>query len=195
MEYPVTLSFKRIAIVSQIYARDGGGRLIGYVRQKFWKLREAIEVFTDETQSKVIGRIDADRIIDFNARYRITGVDGRPLGSMARRGVRSLWRAQYVIEGAGGAPLFEINEESAWVKFLDGLIGELPIIGLFSGYFLNPTYLVTGADGGLVARITKEKSFLESRFILQPVVAVPEADEPALLFSTLMLLFLERDRG
>jgi hypothetical protein len=138
------------------------------VRQKFFKFKEAVEVFSDESQSRLLGKIDADRVIDFNARYQFTSADGRPLGAMARRGMRSLWKAHYLIENALGAPSMEIHEESAWVKFLDSAVGEIPIIGLFTGFFLNPVYLVTRPDGSLVARITKHRSFLESRFVLQP---------------------------
>lgn len=195
MNYPITFSFKIIAIVSQIYVRDGGGSLVGYVRQKFFKLKEAVEIFTDENQSQLIGKINADRVIDFNARYQFTAADGRRLGAMARRGVRSLWKAHYLIENAQGAPAMEIHEESAWVKFLDSAVGEIPIIGMFTGYFLNPTFLVTATDGTLVARITKHRSFLESRFVLQPVATLGTDDEAALLFATLMLLLLERSRG
>jgi hypothetical protein len=195
MNYPVTFSFKIIAIVSQIYVRDGGGTLIGYVRQKFFKLREAVEVFADENQSQLLGKINADRMIDFNARYQFTAADGRRLGAMARRGLRSLWKAHYVIENAQETPALEIHEESAWVKFLDSAVGEIPIIGLFTGYFLNPVYLVTRPDGTLVARITKHRSFLESRFILQPVATLGDDEEESLLFGTLMLLLLERQRG
>jgi len=195
MKYPVTFSFKIIAIVSQIYMRDGSGSLVGYVRQKFFKLKEAVEVFADESQSQLLGKIDADRMIDFNARYRFTGADGRELGAMARRGLRSLWKAQYLIETAEGTPSMEIHEESAWVKFLDGVVGEIPLIGMFTGYFLNPVYLVSRTDGTLVAHITKHRSFLESRFVLEPVVTLGAEEEAALLFGTLMLLLLERNRG
>lgn len=195
MNYPVTFSFKIIAVVSQIYMRDGGGSLVGYVRQKFFKIKEAVEVFSDESQSRVIGKIDADRVIDFNARYHFTAADGRPLGAMARRGMRSLWKAHYLIENAQGAPSMEIHEESAWVRFLDSAVGEIPIIGLFTGYLLNPVYLVTRPDGSLVARITKHRSFFESRFVLEPAGVVPDEDEGVLLFGTLMLLLLERSRG
>jgi hypothetical protein len=59
---------------------------------------------------------------------------------------------------------------------------------------LNPTYLVTRPDGALVARITKHRSFLESRFVLEPTVPLSDDEEPALLFGTLMLLLLERSR-
>jgi hypothetical protein len=49
--------------------------------------------------------------------------------------VRSLWKAHYLVEGPKGAPALEIHEESAWVKFLDSVVGEIPLVGLFTGYF------------------------------------------------------------
>jgi uncharacterized protein YxjI len=195
MNYPLTFAFKRIAIVSQIYVRDGGGATVAYVRQKFFKLREAVEVFTDEAQAQLLGKIGADRIIDFNARYQFTNAQGTGFGAMARRGLRSLWKAQYAIENVHGTSALEINEETAWVKFVDGLLEGIPVIGMFTGYFLNPAYLVSRPDGTVIARLTKKRSFLESRFTLTPSVPLSEDEQTHLIFGTIMLLLLERDRG
>ena len=51
MNYPIKLSFKLLAIASQIYVRDANGQLIGYVKQKLLKLKEDINVFADEQQT------------------------------------------------------------------------------------------------------------------------------------------------
>ena len=44
MNYPLNLSFKLLALASQIYVRDANGNLIGYVKQKLLKLKEDINV-------------------------------------------------------------------------------------------------------------------------------------------------------
>ena len=49
MNYPIELSFKLLAIASQIYIRDANGQLTGYVKQKLFKLKEDINIFADES--------------------------------------------------------------------------------------------------------------------------------------------------
>src|SRR5687768_16759539 len=155
MNFPLDLRFKLLAIASQIYVRDAGGRLVMYVRQKAFKLKEAITVYADEEQTRALYRIDADRVIDIAAQYRIEDTTGRALGSVKRRGLKSLWRAQYEVS-RGATAAFVIQEENPWVKVLDGLIGEIPIVVMLTGYMLHPAYKVTRtADGGTVLRVVK----------------------------------------
>src|SRR5215203_599441 len=79
MNYPLKLSFKLLALASQIYIRDANGELLGYVRQKLLKLKEDINVFADEQQTTHLYNIKADRMIDFSARYNFTDSQGRIL--------------------------------------------------------------------------------------------------------------------
>lgn len=195
MNYPLKLSFKLLAIASQIYIRDANGQLIGYVKQKLLKLKEDINVFADEQQTQHLYRIKADRIIDFSAKYNFTDASGRPLGSIRRKGMRSIFKAHYLIFDANETQTMEIHEENGWVKVVDALIGELPIIGMFTGYFFNPSYIVTLMDGTQVARLKKQPAFMEGIFELQPLIQIPVEKEAELLLSVLTMTLLERSRG
>ena len=75
MNFPIDLSFKILALASQIYIRDANGNLMGYVKQKMFKLKEDINIFADETQTRQQFNIKADRVIDFSANIilRIAG--------------------------------------------------------------------------------------------------------------------------
>src|SRR6185295_9715975 len=129
MNYPVDLTFKLLALASQIYVRDANGNLLGYVKQKLLKLKEDINVFTDESQTHVIYNIKADRVIDFSARYTFRDGAGNVLGSIKRQGMRSLWKANYEISDASDNHVMNINEENGWVKVVDALAGEVPVLG------------------------------------------------------------------
>ena len=59
---------------------------------------------------------------------------------------------------------FEVHEENAWVKVIDAVIGELPIIGMFTGYLFNPAYIVSRTDNTPVARLQKQPAFFEGKF-------------------------------
>ena len=195
MNYPITLSFKILAIANQIYVRDANGALLGYLKQKLFKLKEDINIFADEAQTQHLFNIKADRIIDWSANYSFTDAQGRQLGSIKRQGMRSIWKASYDLFDAAGNHAMKINEENGWVKVGDALFGELPIIGILSGYIFNPTYLVTRLDGTPVARLRKKPAFLEGKFELYRVGEMSTEEETRVVLGVLMMTLLERIRG
>ncbi|MGI8669358.1 MAG: hypothetical protein ACR2J3_05840 [Aridibacter sp.] len=195
MNYPLELSFKILALASQIYIRDTNQQLIGYVKQKLFKLKEDINVFADESQTQLLFNIKADRVIDFSARYNFTAANGNFLGSIKRQGMRSIWKANYEISDANNQIVYQINEESAWVKVFDSLVGEVPVLGMFTGYMFNPAYIVSKNDGTPIARLSKEAAFFESKFIFTPQIQIQTNEETLVLLGVLMMTLLERMRG
>lgn len=195
MNYPLELSFKLIAIASQIFIRDANGELLGYVKQKLFKLKEDINIFADESQTRHLYNIKADRVIDFSAKYNFTDAAGNHLGSIKRQGMRSLWRANYDIFDTASTAVMKINEENGWVKVIDSLIGEVPVIGMFTGYFFNPSYILSRTDGTPVARLQKQPAFFEGKFQLSPLGPLSDEDEVRVLLSALSMTLLERSRG
>ena len=197
MDFPLTMNFKIFAIAPQIFVRDAGGQEIIYVKQKLFKLREAINVFADQSQTDQLYTIKADRIIDFSARYNFSDHQGMALGSIKRQGMRSLWKASYDIF-RGEETVYRIQEENAFIKFMDSLFGEIPVIGMLSGYVFNPVYLVNqvGAMDQTVARITKQPALLESSFSIEKLDPnLNEQDDELIVLSALTAILLERNRG
>lgn len=195
MNFPINLSFKILALANQIYIRDANGNLIGYVKQKMFKLKEDINIFTDESQKHLRFNIKADRVIDFSARYYFQDDSGNNIGSIKRQGMRSIWRANYDMFDAGGNQIFTINEESGWVKVVDSLVGEIPIVGMFTGYVFHPAYIVAGMDGTPVARIQKQPAFFEGKFQLTADTRMSDQEEKQVLLGALTMVLLERTRG
>lgn len=197
MQYPITLNFKILAIAPQIFVRDANGTELMYVKQKLFKFKEAINIFSDQSQSNRLYQINADRVIDFSARYNFSNYQDIGLGSIKRQGMRSLWKATYDIY-QGDNVVFQIKEENALIKFMDAAFGEIPIIGMFSGYIFNPVYLVThpGQDDAVVMRIVKKPALLESNFIIEQVdSSLSDQEEELILLGILMMVLLERSRG
>jgi len=195
MNFPLQLSFKLLAIASQIYVRDSNGQLIGYVKQKLFKFKEAINVFADEGQTQLLFTIKADRVIDFSAKYNFTSANGQLVGSIKRRGMRSILKAHYEIYDENDQQVYEIHEENAWIKVIDSLLGELPLIGMFTGYFFNPAYIVSRIDGSQAAKLQKQPAFFEGVFQLEPLSPIAPEEEARLLLSVLTMTLLERARG
>lgn len=195
MRFPLDLRFKIVAIAPQISVTDASGALLLYVRQQAFKLKEAVTVFRDAEQTHPIYRIAADRVLDISAQYRIDDQGGSPLGVLRRQGMRSLWRAHYEVH-RGGVPFLTIREENPWVKLVDGLVGEIPILGLFTGYILHPAYRVARADTrSAVLRAVKRPAFLEGRYTIEQGEALGPVDQTLAVLAVLMMLLLERRRG
>jgi len=194
MDYPLDLSFKIIALAPQLSVTDAHGSVVMYVRQKLLKLKEAVTVYADTQQTQPLYTMNADRILDWSARYNFADMQGNNLGAVKRQGMKSLWKSHYDILD-GDSVVMTIQEENPWVKVIDGLVGEIPIIGMFTGYLFHPAYLVARTDGTVVMRLEKKPAFLEGKFAIESKLPLPEREEKQALLSLLMMLLLERSRG
>jgi len=196
MNYPLNLSFKVVAVAPQIFVKDAQGGSICYVKQKLFKFKEDIQVFSDESKSRQIASIKANKVLDWSARYFFTDNEGNDVGSVGRQGMRSIWRARYDVFNPGDeAADFKVQEENPWTKVMDGVLGGIPILGMFSGYFFHPSYVATRADGTPVMRVKKQAAFFEGKFTIEKLADLSPQEEVNLIYAFLMLLLLERSRG
>jgi len=194
VNYPIQLTFKIIALAPQMSVTDAGGQLLFYVRQKLLKLKEQVTVFADAEQTRPVASIKADRVLDFSAVYNFEDPQGRRFGAVRRAGMKSLWKAHYEVL-RNDAPIYSIHEDSALVKFIDGLLTEIPVIGLISGYVFHPAYSVTRVDGTRVLHVKKKPALWEGRFSIEKEAELPADDEVLVTLSILMMIMLERSRG
>lgn len=190
LNYPLTLSFKIIAFNPQVKITDASGQTVLYVKQKALALKEAVKVFADEQQTHQLYAINANKIIDFSAQYNITRPQGLPVGTVKRQGMRSIWKASYLISDHTGAEVGLIHEENPWLKVLDALVSEVPFVGMF----INPAYLVD-LRGQTVLHLQKQPAVFEGKFLLTKRGDFNEAEENLLMTSIIMALMLERSRG
>jgi hypothetical protein len=194
MNYPLHISFKILALARQLAVTDASGSLVFYVKQKAFKLKESVTVFADATQTQPLYSINANKILDFSASYQFADTQGTPIGSVRRQGMKSLWKAHYDVFD-GESPVMVIKEENAWTKVLDALLGEIPVVGMFTGYLFHPAYLVTRPDGAVVMRLEKQPAFFEGKFIVQKHAELNQTEETRALLSLIMMVLLERSRG
>jgi hypothetical protein len=194
MQYPLELRFKILSLSQQISVVDANKNPVLHVKQKMFRFKESVEVFADSTLSRKLFEINADRMIDFSASYHFSGADGSDWGAVRRKGMRSLWSAHYEIYEKGVVDM-HINEEEPWKKLVEGLLGEIPILGFLFIYLLNPSYLISMADGTPALRATKKPSIFERYFVIDKLADIDEDDELRALLSLLMMVLLEKNRG
>ena len=197
VQFPLQMRFKVLTLAPTVRIIDVTGRVILVVRQKLFKFKEHVEIFSDEARQQKVAEIRADQIIDWSAQYHFTEPNGKAIGSTKRKGMKSLWRASYdVFNPRDTVPNFEIRETNPWAKFVDGVVGSLPLIGLLSLYFFHPSYGATRLTGGQVTmKMTKQPAFLEGRFLVEKLATATDRETFNLILSFFMLGLLERRRG
>ena len=196
IQYPLTLTFKIFALASQASVTDANGRTVLYTKQKLFKFREHVEIWTDKSRSTRLAEIKANKMIDWSARYHATDAHGGAIGSVGRRGWRSIWKAHYETFNPGdNVPDFSIREENPWSKVMDSVLGGIPVVGMLTGYFFHTRYLASRTDGSPAMRMTKQPALLEARFKLEKVGNLTPREELNLFLSFMMLVLLERKRG
>ena len=195
MQFPLNFTFKITTISNDFRVNDATGAEVAFVRQKLFKLKEQVQVFNDESRSQLNFTVKANKWLDFSAAYVFYDNQQRELGRIVRRGWKSLWKSSYDIYDENQKQDFSVNEENPLIKVFDGLFGDIPILGMFTGYFFNPTYLVTRPDGTAIARLSKEKSFFGRRFSVDKLAEFETGEENRLLLGLMMMILLERQRG
>ena len=194
LNFPISFQFKIGTISNDFIATDANGNQIAYVRQKMFKFKEDVIVFADESRKTELYRIQADRWIDFNASYSISKAE-EAIGSMGRKGMRSLWKSSYVIFDPEKKQEYSISEENPWAKVGDTLLGEVPFLSVLTGYLFNPKYMVLDPNENKVARLSKEPSFFGRKFKLDALTDIPVEDGERMMLSLMMMVLLERRRG
>lgn len=194
LQFPLTLRMKLIAVAPQFFVLDANQKQVAYIKQKLFKLKEAINVFADDTQKDILYTIAADRILDFSARYNLKDANGSALGAVKRHGMRSLWRAQYDVYD-GDRIVFTVSEESVVTRFLDNILSQIPLVGALSGYVFHPSYIVKRDTGAEVMRLSKQSALWEGVFKMELLASLTIAEQETLMLSLFMTVLLERQSG
>ncbi|MFI1745840.1 hypothetical protein [Thalassobellus sediminis] len=195
IKYPVNFKFNIGTLANDFTAKDSLGITIAFVKQKMFKLKEDVLVYNDESKQHIQYRIKADRWIDFSAAYSIKDKDGKEIGKVARKGWKSIWKAEYELIDQHQKLQYHIREDNAWVKVLDSLIGEIPVLSFFTGYLFNPSYSVLDLNDKPIVRLKKEPSFFGRKFELSKLNDIDSDDEERVILGLMMMVLLERRKG
>ena len=106
-----------------------------------------------------------------------------------------MWKAEYEIIDQHQQIQYHVREENGWIKVMDSMLGEIPILGMLTGYFFNPSYLVTNKSGQAIVRLSKQASFWGKEFLLEKVGPMDNDDDDRIMLGLMMMILLERRRG
>ncbi len=93
------------------------GSVVGYCKQKAFKFKEDIRIYTDETCTREFIVIKARSVIDFAATYDVTLADGTSIGSFRRKGMTSTFlRDQWIVCNGDGREVAEVREDGTFLS-------------------------------------------------------------------------------
>lgn len=98
---------------------DAQGNLVLFAKRRALRLREHIEAFEDEAQTRPALRIRTESILDLGATYVVSDArSGETVGMARRRFMRSMVRDHWDLLDAGGNALGDAQEDSLGLALL-----------------------------------------------------------------------------
>ncbi|MCB9779537.1 MAG: hypothetical protein H6742_13320 [Alphaproteobacteria bacterium] len=117
--------FAFLGAAFRIYGPEGNLRF--FIKQKAFKLKEEITVFSDEAQTDPVLGIQARGIGDFMGTYDVTDKKtGETLGAMRREGLKSMLRDEWTIIGADGIDIGKVKEDGSALALLRRFFPIIP---------------------------------------------------------------------
>jgi uncharacterized protein YxjI len=105
---------------------DPAGNIVLFSKMKAFKLKEDIRLYTDETMATELISIQARAILDFSAAYDVVDTTtGQKIGALRRKGLKSMFRDEWVILDAYDREAGLIQEENAFVALVRRFVTNL----------------------------------------------------------------------
>lgn len=112
-----------------IYSDESMNSMIGYSKMAALKLKEDIRLYSDESKSSELLIIKQKGILDFTGGFSIVdGQTGESLGTLRRKGMKSILRDSWVLIDDGGNVIGTLGEESGGLALIRRFIPYLTII-------------------------------------------------------------------
>lgn len=114
---------------AKFHIYNAAGDVIGFCKQKAFKLKEDIRLYTDETMSEERMVISARSVIDFSAAYDVVDSNKqKKLGALKRKGLKSMFRDEWIVLDENDEQIGTIQEDSMALamirRFLSNLVPQ-----------------------------------------------------------------------
>lgn len=135
-QFPQYLLKRQVfALTGKLRFYDPQERLVLYVEQKMFRLREDIRVYGDESKSQELLLVKARQIMDFSAAYDVfDAAYNQKIGALRRKGFRSMIRDEWEVLGPDDEPVGALFEDS---------VGQAMLRRLLLGSLLPQNYDLT----------------------------------------------------
>ena len=119
------LKRQAIALQGKFRFYDPNGNLVMFSKQKMFKMREDIRVYSDETQAQEVLIIKARSIIDFSAAYDVLdATTNEHIGTLRRQGLKSMLRDEWDVLNPAWQVIGSLFEDSMGLAMLRRLLAS-----------------------------------------------------------------------
>lgn len=125
---------------------DAQGKVVGFCKQKAFRIREDLRIFTDDSCSKQLLQVTTRSVWDISGVYTVLDEGGQPIGALKRKGLTSMFfRDSWEIMGPDQRVIGTIQEDS-------GFLGVLRRLHEVFGLLFPQKFDVNDSAGRPIAR-------------------------------------------
>lgn len=180
---------KILGAAFHIYSHNGN--LVGYCKQKPFRIKEDLRIYRSETCSHEMMLIKARNIVDFGATYEVTLPDGTLLGCFRRKGfTSSFMRAHWMVTDEHEREVGQLLEHGGTLTVLRRFLGPLCLL------FPETVVLSRTDDDTEIARFRTTRNLFTKSIGISILQDHPQLDELLILAAgCLLCAFEKRDRS
>ena len=177
---------KIFRIVDQYWIEDQNGNKLAYSKQKFWRIKEDIRIFTDDSMNHELFRIAQAQIIDMWGKFDVIDSDtNSPVGYFRRKALKSSFISDE----------WEIYDKNNQII---GRLAERTGRGLARKYVpggkLIPEKITMELNGQPVVQINQKFKIVGDIWEIQCHSLPEQFDRRVLLASVILMAMIERQR-
>ncbi len=177
---------KVLAIGNKYWIEDASGNLIGFCKQKILKLKEDIRIYSDESMTQQIFKIQQEQIFDAWGTFVITDSQRASVLGYIKRGFLSdFGRDAWEIQDVNRQPIGRIFEQS---------LGRALARKYLPGGGLVPEQMTVELNGKEIAKINQDFKIIGDIWNMDILDVPPDFDRRVLLACMLLMGNIERDR-
>ena len=125
-QYVIRRKFLRL-FGNEFRVFDPAGQQVLFSKQKAFKIREDIRVWSGDDMQTELLHIGARQIIDFSAAYDvIDSTSGTKVGALKRKGLKSIVRDEWILMDANDQEIGLFQEDSVGMAILRRFINFIP---------------------------------------------------------------------
>jgi uncharacterized protein YxjI len=177
---------KALRVVDQYYIEDPRGARLAYSKQKFWKIKEDIRIYTDESMAHELFRVKQAQIIDAWGKFDvIDSATNTHLGYFRRKALMS----GFVYDE------WEIyNPYNQMIGRLEEEAGRGIARKYLPGGALIPEKMTMKLNGVPVVQINQRFKIVGDIWDIQCHSLPPQFDRRVLLAGVILMAMIERQR-
>ncbi|MFO8052125.1 MAG: hypothetical protein R6V01_10590 [Thermoplasmatota archaeon] len=117
---------KVLTVGRKYFIENGSGQRIGFCKQKMFKLKEDIRIYTDDSMTNELLLIKQEQILDWSGTFKVTdSVTGEPIGFVGRKALKSIIRDTWKVFDPQKNELGTVEERGSAFSVMRRFIGFL----------------------------------------------------------------------